>query len=119
MPPGLRNHLEEVGIRPDPDVLERVTSATEAPPAVEVVDVSEFSTARLRSWLEDTELVRANHTLLVWWPGEQVAVTMPRRVLLDRLGDWWYPAQDDLVIAAGGHRLLLDHEETAFLWSPS
>jgi len=119
MPPGLRNRLEEVGIVPDPELLERVTSAADAPNVVEAVNVSEFSIAGLRSWLEDTELVRANQTLEVWWPGEQVAVTMPRRVLLDRLGDWWYPAQDDLVIAAGGQRLLLDHEETAFLWSPS
>lgn len=119
MPPGLRDRLDAWGIQVDPELLSdmRQRALREVPDGAHAIDLAQMSAPDLRRWLNETSVVRLNETLDVWWPADGVAARMDRRSLVDGISDWWCPSQDDLIIAAGADRLLIHHEETAYLWS--
>ncbi|MFF7971889.1 hypothetical protein [Streptomyces sp. NPDC007905] len=124
MPPCLRETLTAIGAHEGPGAYEAFLGAlggslARLPALVQraevALDVSGLDTDQLgdalRSAAED-----AGQDVWAAWPADRTAVRVAYRAVLERIGDLWYPSQDDLVIIDGDDRVLvLDHEERLFV----
>lgn len=118
MPPQLRALLAEHDLHEEPELLESIRSILQGMTEADRprVDASVLSTDELKALVNSVPVILANHEVWVSWPAEKVAVRMPVDLLVGTLDDWWYPAQDDLVVTDGTRHLLIDHEETVTWW---
>lgn len=118
VPPQLRSLLEVHSLEHDPALTRGLAQALESADGGQKnrIDASALSAAELQALVRSASVIQANEEVSVWWPADGISVRMSTDLLVGFLDDWWYPAQDDLVVTDGSRYLVIDHEEIATWW---